>query len=142
MASGHQPLITKEQIVDYMKEVCDLLTPIVEVNGIYPSNDDVVPFGVYVRDCHPISREVSSIGLGVQNCASVYTVTDQFELLYVSFQNDPLSLAVLGRINDLAADSNFFNGYFEVTFTKTEVLGNRSEKHTYTFNLKRLDFND
>jgi hypothetical protein len=140
MASGHQPLVTKESIIEYMRVVCNELTPIVEVNGIYPSADDVVPFGVYVRDCHPISREVNS--LGVQNCASIYAVTDQFEILYISFQNDPLSLAVLGRINDLAADSQFFNGYYEVTFTKTEVLGNRSEKHTYTFNLKRLDFND
>jgi len=140
MASGHQPLITKEAIIDYMRVVCNTLTPIVEVNGVYPSTDDVVPFGVYVRDCHPISRETYQ--LGVQNCGSIYTVTDQFEILYVSFQNDPLSLAVLGRINDLAADSQFFDGYFEVNFSKTEVLGNRSEKHTYTFNIKRLDFND
>jgi hypothetical protein len=140
MASGHQPYITKEMLVDYMKVVCDELTPIVEVSGIYPSNDDVVPFGVYVRDCHPISREVNQ--LGVTRCGSFYTVTDQFEILYVSFQDDPQSLVVLGRINDLAADSQFFDGYYEVTFSKTEVLGNRSEKHTYTFNLKRLDFND
>jgi len=140
MASGHQPLITKEAIIDYMRVVCNELTPIVEVNGIYPSADDVVPFGIYVRDCHPIARETYQ--LGVQNCGSIYTVTDQFEILYVSFQNDPLSLVVLGRINDLAADSQFFDGYFEVNFSKTEVLGNRSEKHTYTFNIKRLDFND
>jgi len=140
MASGHQPYITKEQIMDYMKVVCDELTPIVEVNGIYPSADDVVPFGVYVRDCHPISREVNQLGTTV--CGSIYTVTDQFEILYISFQNDPQSLVVLGRVNDLAADSSFFDGYYEVTFGKTEVLGNRSEKHTYTFNLKRMDFND
>jgi len=140
MASGHQPKITKEMIIDYMRVVCNELTPIVEVNGIYPSADDVVPFGIYVRDCHPINRETYQ--LGVQNCGSIYTVTDQFEILYVSFQDDPQSLVVLGRINDLAADSQFFDGYFEVNFSKTEVIGNRSEKHTYTFNIKRLDFND
>ena len=140
MARGHQPTITKESLIEYMKVVCDELTPIVEVSGIYPSVDDVVPYGVYVRDCHPISREVNQ--LGTQSCGSVYTVTDQFEILYISYQDDPLSLAVLGRINDLAADSQFFDGYYEVTFNKTEVLGNRSEKHTYTFNIKRLDFND
>jgi hypothetical protein len=140
MASGHQPFVTKEALIAYMKEVCDLLTPIVEVNGIFPSSDDVVPFGVYVRDCHPISRETYQ--LGTQSCGSIYTVTDQFEILYVSFQDDPQSLVVLGHINDLAANSKFFDGYYEVNFSKTEALGNRSEKHTYTFNLKRLDFND
>lgn len=140
MSSGHQPTVTKESIIDYMRLTCNQLTPIVEVNGIYPSDDAVVPFGVYVRDCHPISREVSQNG--VTPCGQIFTVTDQFEILYVSFQDDPQSLVVLGTINDLAANRQFFNGYFEVTFTKTEVLGNRSEKHTYTFNLKRLDFND
>jgi hypothetical protein len=140
MASGHQPMVTKEALEAYMREVCNVLTPIVEVNGVYPSNDDVVAFGVYIRDCHPISREVNQLGTTI--CGSVYTVTDQFEILYVSFQNDPQSLVVLGHINDLAANSNFFDGYYEVTFTKTEVLGQRSEKHTYTFNLKRLDYND
>jgi hypothetical protein len=140
MPTGHQPLITKEMLITYMREVCDILTPIVEVNGIYPSSDDIVPFGVYVRDCHPINREVYQ--LGTQSCGAIYTVTDQFEILYVSFQDDPQSLVVLGHINDLAANAKFFDGYFEITFSKTEVIGNRSEKHTYTFNLKRLDFMD
>ncbi len=140
MASGHQPYITKEMIMDYMRVVCNVLTPVVEVNGIYPSADDIVPFGVYVRDCHPISREVNQGG--VTTCGKIYTVTDEFEILYVSFQDDPQSLVVLGRVNDLAADSQFFDGYIDVTFSKTEVIGNRSEKHTYTFNMTRLDFND
>lgn len=138
--STHQPLVTKEMVIAYMREVCDTLIPIVEVNGIYPSSDDVVPFGVYIRDCHPVSREVYQ--LGIQTCGAIYSATDQFEILYVSFQDDPQSLFVLGHINDLAANSTFFNGYYEVTFSKTEVIGNRSEKHTYTFNIKRMDFMD
>lgn len=140
MPTGHQPRVTKEEIIAYMKATCDLLSPIVEVNGIYPSADDVVPFGVYVRDCHPVSREVNQNG--ITNCGQIFTVTDEFEILYVSFQNDPQSPVVLGTINDLAANRLFFDGYIDITFTKTEVLGNRSEKHTYTFNLTRLDFND
>jgi hypothetical protein len=140
MPSRHQPYVSKEALVEYMRLTCDNLTPIVEVSGIYPSNDDVVPFGVYVRDAHPVSREVNING--VTPCGQVFTVTDEFEILYVSFQDDPQSNTVLGTINDLAANRSFFNGYYEVTFSKTEVIGNRSEKHTYTFNLKRLDFND
>jgi hypothetical protein len=112
----------------------------VEVSGIYPSSDDVVPYGVYVRDTHPVSREVNING--VTPCGQIYAVTDQFEILYVSFQDDPQSIFVLGTINDLAADRQFFSGYYEITYSKTEVIGNRSEKHTYTFSLKRLDFND
>lgn len=140
MPSRHQPLISKEAIVEYMRATCNTLTPIVEVNGIYPSVDDIVAYGVYVRDCHPVSREVNING--VTPCGQIYTVTDQFEILYVSFQDDPQSIFVLGTINDLAADREFFSGYYEITYSKTEVIGNRSEKHTYTFSLKRLDFND
>ena len=140
MPTGHQPYITKEEIIAYMRLTCNELTPIVEVNGIYPSVDDVVPFGVYVRDCHPVSREVNQGG--ITNCGQIYTVTDQFEILYISFQDDPQSLVVLGTINDLAANRVFFDGYIDVTYTKTEVIGNRSEKHTYTFSMTRLDFND
>lgn len=140
MPSRHQPLISKEAIIEYMRATCNTLTPIVEVSGIYPSSDDVVPYGVYVRDCHPVSREVNING--VTPCGQIYTVTDQFEILYVSFQDDPQSIFVLGTINDLAADRQFFSGYYEITYSKTEVIGNRSEKHTYTFSLKRLDFND
>ena len=140
MPTGHQPYITKEEIIAYMRLTCNELTPIVEVNGIYPSVDDVVPFGIYVRDCHPVSREVNQGG--ITNCGQIYTVTDQFEILYISFQDDPQSLVVLGTINDLAANRVFFDGYIDVTYTKTEVIGNRSEKHTYTFSMTRLDFND
>jgi hypothetical protein len=140
MPTGHQPLLFKETLIDYLRLTCNQLRPIVEVSGIYPSTDDIVPFGVYVRDCHPISREINQGG--VTNCGKIYTVTDEFEILYVSFQDDPQSPVVLGTINDLAANSKIFNGYIDVTFTKTEVIGNRSEKHTYTFNMTRLDFND
>ena len=140
MPSRHQPLISKEAIIEYMRATCNTLTPIVEVSGTYPSSDDVVAYGVYVRDAHPVNREVNING--VTPCGQIYAVTDQFEILYVSFQDDPQSIFVLGTINDLAADRQFFNGYYEITFSKTEVIGNRSEKHTYTFSLKRLDFND
>jgi len=140
MPSGHQPFLVKETVIEYMREVCNKLTPIVEVTGTYPSTDDIVPFGVYVRDCHPVSRELNQGA--ITNCGKIYTVTDEFEILYVSFQDDPQSIVVLGAINDLAADTVIFDGYITVTFTKTEVLGNRSEKHTYTFNMTRLDFND
>ena len=134
------PLIVKQNIIDYIKVVADTLVPIVEVTGIYPATDDIVPYGVYVDDVSTVSREVNQ--LGVTRCGSVYTMTDQFSVLFVSTQNDPKWIYLEERIQGMAADAAFFNGYYEVTFTQDVVIGNRSEKRTYTFNLKRLNFND
>lgn len=140
MATGHQPLVFKNEIIEYLRELCNQLQPIVEVSGIEPSNDDVVPYGIYVGDTDPISRELTQGA--VTNCGKIYTVTDEFDILYVTYQDDPLADAVQARIHDLAANSKIFNGYITVTFTQSEVIGNRSEKHTYTFNMTRLDFMD
>jgi len=134
------PLIVKQNVIDYIKVVTDTLVPIVEVSGNYPAVDDVVPYGIYVEDVSTISREVNQ--LGVTRCGSVYTMTDQFNVLFVSIQDDPKWIYIEERIQGMAADSAFFNGYYEVTFTQDVVIGNRSEKRTYTFNLKRLNFND
>jgi hypothetical protein len=134
------PLIVKQNIIDYLKVVTDELVPIVEVSGIYPAADDIVPYGVYVDDVSTISREVNQ--LGVTRCGSIYTMTDQFNILFVSIQDDPKWIFIEKRIQDMSADAAFFDGYFEVTFTQNVVIGNRSEKRTYIFNLKRLNFND
>jgi len=134
------PLIVKQNIIDYIKVVADTLVPIVEVTGTYPATDDIVPYGIYVDDVSTISRDVYQ--LGVQPCGSIYTMTDQFNVLFVSIQNDPKWIYIEERIQDMSADNQFFNGYFEVTFTQDVVIGNRSEKRTYTFNIKRLNFND
>ena len=134
------PLIVKQNIIDYIKVVADTLVPIVEVSGNYPATDDIVPYGIYVDDVSTVSREVNQ--LGITRCGSVYTMTDQFMILFVSIQDDPKWIYVEERIQNMAADSQFFNGYYEVTFTQDIVIGNRSEKRTYTFNLKRLNFND
>jgi hypothetical protein len=134
------PLIVKQNIIDYIKVVADNLIPIVEVSGVYPAADDIVSYGVYVDDVSTISREVNQ--LGITRCGSIYTMTDQFQILFVSIQDDPKWIFIEERIQNMSADSAFFNGYYEVTFTQDVVIGNRSEKRTYTFNLKRLNFND
>lgn len=137
---SNTPLISKQSIIDYLKVVTNTLVPIIEVSGIYPSADDIVPYGIYVDDVSTISREVNQ--LGITRCGSIYTMTDQFQILFVSIQDDPKWIYVEKRIQDMSADSQFFNGYYEVTFTQDIVIGNRSEKRTYIFNLKRLNFND
>jgi hypothetical protein len=134
------PLIVKQNIIDYINVVARNLVPVVEVSGIYPATDDIVPYGIYVDDVSTISREVNQ--LGVTRCGSIYTMTDQFSVLFVSIQDDPKWIFIEERIQNMSADAAFFNGYYEVTFTQDIVIGNRSEKRTYTFNLKRLNFND
>lgn len=138
---SNRPLVSKNEIVAYLRLVCNELNPIVEVSNLYPSDDATVAYGVYVGDVDYESREVYQ--LGIQKCGSIYIATDAFEILYVSYQNDPLREQVEDAINDLASDAGFFDGYHEVTFTEDTVLGNsKSRKTTYTFNLKRLNFND
>ena len=133
------PLISKTAIIAYIRQVTNTLTPIVEVSDVYPSADDIVAYGVYVDDVSTVSREVNQ--LGTTPCGSVYTMTDQFQVLVVSYQNDPQWIFMEERIQDMGSDSDFFQGYYEVTWTQDIVIGNRSEKRTYTFNLKRLNFN-
>ena len=133
------PLISKNVIIAYIRQVTNTLTPIVEVSDVYPSADDIVAYGVYVDDVSTISREVNQ--LGTTPCGSVYTMTDQFQVLVVSYQNDPQWIFVEQRIQDMGSDSDFFQGYYEVTWTQDVVIGNRSEKRTYIFDLKRLNFN-
>lgn len=137
---NNTPLLVKQNIMDYLMVVTETLVPIVEVSGIYPAADDIVPYGIYVSDVSTKSREVNQ--LGTQPCGSIYTMTDDFQILFVSTQDDPKWIFIEQRIQNMSADSAFFNGYYEVTFTQDVVLGNRSEKRTYNFNLKRLNFND
>ena len=134
------PLITKADIAAYIDVVARELEPIVEVSTIYPRTDDIIPYGIYIDDVSTISREVNQ--LGISTCGSIYNMTDQFMILFVSIQDDPNWPVLEERIQSMSANTQFFNGYYEVTFNQTVVVGNRSEKRTYTFDLKRLNFND
>jgi len=72
----------------------------------------------------------------------MYDAEDQFNILYISFQNDPQSLVIQDAIEDLAGNVNFFDGYTSVEMSREVTIGNRSEIHTYTFDLTRLEFNN
>lgn len=138
---SNSPLITTEDIIAYLRLVCNKLQPIVEVSDLYPSDDEAVAYGIYVDEVDYESREVYQ--LGIQKCGSIYAANDSFNILYVSFQNDTERNLVEDEIYNLASNTTFFDGYHEVTFTEDTVLGNsKSSKTTYTFNLKRLNFND
>ena len=132
------PFITKDEIVEYLRERAPQ-SPIVEVSNIYPTNDAQPAYGVYVNVVRAADREAYQ--LGVQKCGAIYIITDEFQVLYITFQNDPQAPQMREAIEDMASNVTLFNGYHEVTFSRTVDIGSRSEIHTYTFNAKRLDFN-
>ena len=134
------PLVHKDDIVVYLRAIAKLQTPIIEVSPTFPSEDDNIAYGLYVDDVTVNDRAVNQ--LGIQNCASMYDATDQFNILYISYQNDPQAPVILNEINNLAANVNFFDGYTSVEFDRDVTIGQRSEIHNYTFTLTRLEFNN
>ena len=135
-----RPLVDKAQVVAYLRAVAKLQTPIIEVSATYPSEDDNIAYGLYVDDVTNNARTINQ--LAIQNCGSMYDAEDQFNILYISFQNDPQSIVIQDAIEDLAGNVNFFDGYTSVEMDREVTIGNRSEIHTYTFDLTRLEFNN
>ena len=80
------PLVDKAKVVTYLKTVAKIQTPIIEVSSTFPSEDDNIAYGLYVDDVTNNGRSINQ--LGVQACASMYDAEDQFNILYISFQND------------------------------------------------------
>ena len=133
------PIVDKAAVITNLRRIANRLNLPVQVQDTYPSNDDNVAYGVYVNEIFFYTRQPYQ--LGVQKCGSIYTATDRLNILYVSYQNDPQAATVLTAINELAADSSFWDGYHEVDFIVDRTFGARNEIYTYLFDLKRMDFN-
>jgi len=133
------PYVTQDQIVVYLRERAPQ-SPVIEVFETYPKDDSITPYGVYVKDVNTETRE--PYRLGVTYGGSIYTETDTFQVVFISFQNDPQSYQMREVIENMAANVVFFDGYHEVDFTKDIEIGNRSEKYTYSYSVKRLEFNN
>ena len=133
------PYLTKQEIYDYLYAVCSRLSPPVDVITIYPSLGDNVGYGVYINSINAVNR--TPYKLGLQPCGSVYTVTDEFYLVFVSFQNDPNAGAVVEAINTMIEDSELWSGYHEVDFTNSISFGARNKIRTYVISAKRVNFN-
>lgn len=133
------PLITKAAVVEYLRAVAKEQSLPVQVQDTYPSVDDNVAYGVYVGDIDASSRVPYK--LAIQKCGAIYLVTDEMNIMFVSYQNDPQASAIVRTINTLATDSKFWDGYIQQDFTNVGSIGNRNEIFTYTFSMQRLDFN-
>ena len=133
------PYITKLEIYEYLHAICSQLNPPVDVITTYPSAGDQVGYGVYLNGLNAVNR--TPYKLALQKCGSIYTVTDEFYLMFVSFQNDPNAGAVVEAINSLIYDSDFWQGYHEVDFNNTVSFGSRNKIRTYVISAKRMNFN-
>jgi hypothetical protein len=132
------PLISKSDIINTLSNTIPKVSPRIEISDEFPSEENIIRYGVFVDDV--FTTDKSPVKLGVQYGGSVYSVTDEFMILFVGIQNDVNTNSVTQAIQDLSSNIVLLNGYHEVDFTQDVVIGNRSEKRTYTFTLKRIEF--
>lgn len=137
------PLITPGQVVTSIQQLIPR-SWLIEVFDDFPSDDDVVRYGIYVSDIHTVNREPYKLALSMGG--NIYVATDQIKVLYISFQDDTHQVDINGYISSLVsytmnnATYQLMDGYYERDFAQELVYGPQSEKHTWTFQLKRLEF--
>ena len=136
------PLITTSDITASLK----LTVPTswnVPIYDDFPSDTDIVRYGIYVSDVHTIERSVNQ--LGIQYCGAIYNAIDQFGVNYISFQDDPYNVQVNAIIANLVTvkidGTALMDGYFSRTFSQNLVYGTQAERHIWTFQMTRLEFN-
>lgn len=140
----NQPFVNGTEIYDVLKR--DIPSRYnIPIYQDFPSDSEIVRYGIYVSDVHPNERTVNQ--LGVQYCSAIYNATDVFQITYISYQDDPYNVQVNNIIANLITSlkddgQQLFDGYFERTFSQERTYGpTQAEKHTWTFSLVRLEFN-
>lgn len=138
------PFTTRQQILDVLRR--DIPNNVdVPIYDEYPSDSSKVRYGLYVTAPDVVSRSVYQ--LAVQYCGSIYEAVDEFDVLFVSYQEDPYATTINTIVSNLVTsvkdDGNqLFDGYFTRTFDQAFEYGpTRAETYTWTFSLTRLDFN-
>jgi len=138
------PTVNTQQIIEVLKRDIPKAWNI-PIYDDYPSESDVVRYGVYVSDVHTVSR--NPYQLGIQYCASIYHAFDEFNITYISFQDDPYNIQINAIIANLVTaikddGKQLFDGYFERDFDQVRTYGpTQAERHTWTFRLLRMEFN-
>lgn len=137
------PLVNDVEVANAIKAMIPKKYRI-EVFLEYPSEIEVVRYGIYVSDVHTVER--TPYQLGLQSGASIYHVKDQIKIVYISFQDDPHNIEVNGYISSLPTYINpstnlpLFDGYHERTFTQDVNYGTQAERHSWVYDLHRLEF--
>jgi hypothetical protein len=140
----NEPFVDGTEIINVLKRDIPKAWNI-PVYDDYPSEADVVRYGVYVSDVHLDERNPHQ--LGIQYCATIYHAYDVFNITYISYQDDPYNLAINAIIANLVTavkddGKQLFDGYFERDFDQVRTYGpTQAERHTWTFRLLRMEFN-
>lgn len=138
------PYVTGEQIFEVLKRDIPKKWNIPVYND-FPSDSDVVRYGVYISDVHQDERNPHQ--LAVTYCGAIYHAYDVFNVTYISYQDDPYNIQINNIIANLLIavkddGQQLFDGYFERDFDQVRTYGpTQAEKHTWTFRLLRLEFN-
>jgi len=137
------PLVTQQQVVTALKNLIPKNYR-VEIFDDYPSEIEVVRYGLYVSDLHTVDR--SPYQLAVNLGGNIYHVRDQCKIVYISFQDDPFNIQVNAFVSDLmsyvvpSTGIQLFDGYHERTFTQDVNYGTQAERHSWVLDLHRLEF--
>ena len=138
------PTVTVTQIIDVLRRDIPKAWNI-PIYDDFPSESDVVRYGVYVSDVHTVSRNPHQ--LAIQYCGAIYHAYDEFGITYISYQDDPYNTAVNAIIANLVTavkddGVQLMDGYFERDFDQVRTYGpTQAEKHTWTFRMLRMEFN-
>jgi hypothetical protein len=139
----NRPLLSTDEILEALRVQIpsEYNVPIYDE---YPSDPSKVRYGIYIGGVSTVSRTVNQ--LGIQYCGGYYNAEDEFDIVYVSYQQDPYIDHVADIINNLVTykvgDIPLMDGYFSRTFTQSSEYGpTRAEVYTWVFNLTRLEFN-
>lgn len=138
------PLIDTQDIVDSLANSLDEDWAI-PIYTDFPNDRDVVRFGLYVSDVSQVSR--TPYQLGVTFGGGTYSTIDEFEIVYVTFQEDPHKTAInaiisdLVTVNSVATGEPLMNGYYERNYDQSlEYTVSQGEKNVWTFRMSRLEF--
>jgi hypothetical protein len=138
------PTVTVTQIIDVLRRDIPKAWNI-PIYDDFPSDSDVVRYGIYVSDVHTVSRNPHQ--LAIQYCGAIYHAYDEFGVTYISYQDDPYNTAVNAIIGNLVTavkddGVQLMDGYFERDFDQVRTYGpTQAEKHTWTFRMLRMEFN-
>jgi hypothetical protein len=138
------PTVNETQISDVLRRDIPKAWNI-PIYSDFPSDSEVVRYGIYVSDVHTVSRNPHQ--LAIQYCGAIYHAFDEFGITYISYQDDPYNTAVNAIIANLVTavkddGQQLFDGYFERNFDQVRSYGpTQAEKHTWTFSLLRMEFN-
>jgi hypothetical protein len=137
------PLVNDQVVITALKSLIPKRYRI-EIFAEYPSEIEVVRYGLYVSDVHITDR--SPYQLAVNLGGNIYHVRDQLKIVYISFQDDPYNQEVNDIVSSLVSYADpstgiqIFDGYHERTFTQDVNYGTQAERHSWVFDLHRLEF--